>query len=241
MVFVVFLLISGVCGFFVYQNMKLQKEVKQLKNTANLSQEEAKQLTQEMVKDVGKLIALPTGEDPTLATILDIDKLKGQPFFVNAQNGDKVLVYANARKAYLYRPTEGRLIEVGALTEADPANQELLAQQGTQPNETTTGNTPTPEPLGQVSVAIRNTTSDETRLTSFEQFVKQQLPGAAISERGISATKGIIGTVLYDVRGSQTARAQQVAKALNVKYGGALPTGETTTPAEFLILIGTGE
>lgn len=238
----IFLLISGACVFFVYQNQKLQKEVKMLKNTASLSQEEAKQLTQELVKEVGKLIALPTDEDPTLATILDVEKLKGQPFFVNAINGDRVLVYTKARKAYLYRPTEQRLIEVGALTEADPANQELLAQQGnTQPNVTPATVSPTSEPLGQVTVAIRNTTADETRVGTLEQFIKQQISGAIVSERGLSTTKGISGTVLYDVRGNQAVRAQQVAKTLSARYGGTLPATETTTPAEFLILIGVEE
>jgi len=71
--------------------------------------------TDALVAEVGKLIALPTDEKPTVATITDIDKIKDQPFFKNAKNGDKVLIYTTANKAILYRPSERRIIEVGAV------------------------------------------------------------------------------------------------------------------------------
>lgn len=50
-------------------------------------------------------------ETPTIATVSDITKLQGQPFFAKAQNGDKVYVYSNAKKAILYRPSENKIIE----------------------------------------------------------------------------------------------------------------------------------
>lgn len=68
-----------------------------------------------LVSEVGKLISLPSDEKPTVATITDIEKLKDQAFFVNAKNDDKVLIYTNAKKAILYRPSEKRIIEVGAV------------------------------------------------------------------------------------------------------------------------------
>ncbi len=82
-----------------------------------------------LVVEVGKLIALPSDEKPTVATVTDLDKVKDQPFFKNAKNGDKVLIYTNAKKAILYRPGEKRIIEVGAVN----INQ-------------TTPASPTPEP-----------------------------------------------------------------------------------------------
>lgn len=68
-----------------------------------------------LVTEVGKLIVLPADERPTVATISDVEKVKDQPFFKNAQNGDKVLIYTNARKAILYRESEKKVIEVGAV------------------------------------------------------------------------------------------------------------------------------
>lgn len=74
-----------------------------------------------LVAQVGKLITLPSDEKPTIATIANIDQLKDQPFFKNAKNGDKVLVYQNANKAIIYRPSENRIIDVGAINLASPS------------------------------------------------------------------------------------------------------------------------
>jgi hypothetical protein len=67
------------------------------------------------VAAVGKLIVLPTDEQPTLATVVDPSKLKNQPFFAQAQKGDQVLIYTNARKAILYSPTANKIVEVAPL------------------------------------------------------------------------------------------------------------------------------
>lgn len=92
--------------------------------------------TDALVAEVGKLIDLPKDEKPTVATVTDIDKVKDQPFFKNAKNGDKVLIYTNAKKAILYRPTEKRIIEVGAVN---------INQQSASPTPSPT-ETPTPTP-----------------------------------------------------------------------------------------------
>lgn len=68
-----------------------------------------------LISEVGKLIALPTDEKPTVATITDAEKLKEQLFFKNAMKDDKVLIYTKAKKAILYRPSEKKVVEVGAV------------------------------------------------------------------------------------------------------------------------------
>lgn len=68
-----------------------------------------------LVTEVSSLIALPSDEKPTVATITDVEKIKTQAFFQNAENGDKVLIYTNAKKAILYRPSAKKVIEVGAV------------------------------------------------------------------------------------------------------------------------------
>src|SRR5205085_30650 len=77
-----------IAGYYLY-TQKFQ-----VAGASTNSQAEVKKL----VAEVGKIIDLPTGEDPTLATVTDISKLAGQPFFQKAKNGDKVLIYANAKK-----------------------------------------------------------------------------------------------------------------------------------------------
>src|SRR5947209_2486908 len=80
-IIVILLVIAGEYFFTKYQNSKVDPQAQ--------SQQEVKKI----LAEVGKLIDLPSGEDPTLATVTDADKLKDQPFFKNAKNGDKVLIY----------------------------------------------------------------------------------------------------------------------------------------------------
>lgn len=81
----------------------------------------ARKEAEEMVKVVGKLILLPQDELPTVATVSDPTKLAGQAFFAKAKVGDKVLLYPNARKAYLYDPAANRVLEVAPINLGDTA------------------------------------------------------------------------------------------------------------------------
>ena len=86
-----------------------QKELIKLRSQKDEVVAESKQV----VDQVGKLIILPQGETPAVATITDVERLKqNQPFFSQAKDGDKVLIYTKAKKAILYRPAENKIVEV---------------------------------------------------------------------------------------------------------------------------------
>lgn len=96
----------------------------QNKNTENkLSNLQQKSQTSDdlnvVIGQIGKLVILPTGEQPTLATVSDITKLKGQTFFTNAANGDRILVYPKAKKVILYRPSLNKIVEMAPLGSSD--------------------------------------------------------------------------------------------------------------------------
>ncbi len=82
---------------------------------------------QSLVKEVSALVVVPTDETPTLATVSDPSALKGQAFFADAIEGDKVLIYTNAKKAVLYRPSINKVINIAPLnlgeTPASPNTQ----------------------------------------------------------------------------------------------------------------------
>lgn len=82
---------------------------------------DASQDVANLVALVGKLIELPTDEEPVIATVSDPQQLKNQAFFAKAQKGDKVLIYNKSRKAILYNPTTNRIIDVAPLNEKAPA------------------------------------------------------------------------------------------------------------------------
>ncbi len=70
----------------------------------------------DVIAAIGKHILLPVGEEPTVATVSDPDKLKDQLFFKHAEAGDKVLIYTKAKMAYLYDPDRDILLEVAPIT-----------------------------------------------------------------------------------------------------------------------------
>jgi|CXWL01.1.fsa_nt_gi hypothetical protein len=105
-VLVVLILIAAVAGGYFYnQYAKLKADP----NVVNQKKIET------VVSKVEKLIELPQGELPTLATVTDTSNLADQPFFKNAKVGNEVLLYANARKAYLYDPEANIIVEVASL------------------------------------------------------------------------------------------------------------------------------
>jgi len=85
-----------------------------IKNPAKVANQMAQAQIKELVAKVGKLIVLPTGEDPVVATINDAASLvKEQVFYKGAKNGDIVMVYQKAAKAIVYSPDRNIIVNVG--------------------------------------------------------------------------------------------------------------------------------
>lgn len=111
LVILFFLLVAAIgLAVFFYHQLSAIKE-----NPQKMVQEEIEMI----VGRVGELMVLPENEQPTLATVADLTQLKGQPFFERAKVGDKVLFYANARKAILYDPVAHKILEVAPLNLGD--------------------------------------------------------------------------------------------------------------------------
>jgi hypothetical protein len=100
------LLIVALGGTSFYFYKKSQRD-----DPSRMNQMEAEALVQE----VGKILILPEGEVPTIATVSDPEALKGQVFFVDAKKGYKVLIYANAKKAILYDPKSKRIVNIAPI------------------------------------------------------------------------------------------------------------------------------
>ena len=124
-------LIIGAGGVFGYhQYDKVKQENKRLSDP----QASAAAETERIKNEVSKLIDVPTDEQPTIASVVDASKLNNQPFFAKAQNGDRVLMYAKAKKAILYRPSTKKIVEVAPINLGNNT-QAPTAQQVTQPQE----------------------------------------------------------------------------------------------------------
>ncbi|MFM2357922.1 MAG: hypothetical protein RJA61_659 [Candidatus Parcubacteria bacterium] len=101
-------LIFLVAGFAYYYYSEAQK-------FKNNPQAQTQEEVDSLVAEVSRIILLPQDEDPTIATVSDPERLKDQPFFAKAKAGDKVLLYANAKKAYLYDPINKKILEVAPI------------------------------------------------------------------------------------------------------------------------------
>lgn len=93
-------------GYFYYELRKARQ------NPQIQSQKEVKNL----VSRVGRIVVLPEGETPTVATVSDPEVLKNQSFFSRAEKDDKVLIYSESKKAILYRPSINKIIEMAPLS-----------------------------------------------------------------------------------------------------------------------------
>ena len=178
-----FIFLLAIAGSFtsVYFFNKYKTAEKKLKEATTLSQEEVRAL----VAKVGKLIKLPEGELPTVATITDLSKLNDQPFFARAKVGDKVLLFAQAKKAILYDPIGNVVVEVGPLilptgtspTPVSDQTESLTYDEDIQgietANPTPTSLTPTPTRL---RISVYNGTSVASSMDNFVSELQKNYP-----------------------------------------------------------------
>lgn len=101
----VLIIVLGAAGYLYMEVTKLKED----------PQAAARKEAEELVAIVGKIIILPADELPTVATVSDPTKLADQAFFAKAKVGDKVLLYANSRKAYLFDPKANKILEVAPI------------------------------------------------------------------------------------------------------------------------------
>ena len=134
MLALLFLGLSGMAGFFYFQSHSLKAQ----KNKPEL---------EIYLEKLRAVVVLPEGEEPTLATVSDKEKLKDQPFFASAENGDKVLLFSQAQKIILFRPSSGKIVEVASLSKGEKTKNPAVVENNlsvAQPME------PSPQPESQV-------------------------------------------------------------------------------------------
>lgn len=144
-VFLLLAVFGGIVSRQLYtENQSLKKEIATLKSDPQVkANEEAK----ELVKKLAALVVLPEGEDPVIATVTDKDKLKEQAVFAKAENGDRLVIYSNAKKAYLYDPKENKVRDIIPVNIGENVGQVAGETSSIKPKATPTAKaTPTPPP-----------------------------------------------------------------------------------------------
>lgn len=111
--FLILLLLGGLAatGFMYYQTRQQLRQLTQ----PGAQEELAKREIQAVVQRLGKLVLLPE-EEPVVATIIDSAFLATQSaFYAQAQNGDKLVIYPQAQKAFVYSPERNIIVNSGPL------------------------------------------------------------------------------------------------------------------------------
>jgi len=208
----VFVILVIVCAYF-YNRYKKTELL--LNNPTLAAKEEAATVTAEL----GLLMELPKNEVPTVATVLDTTKLKGQAFFANAKNGDKVVIYSKSNQAILYRPSTNKIIEVA-------------------PVQMSKTQTPTPVP---VKIGILNGTPYATASAAMESALTSKIANVTVTKKS-NANGTYEKTLIIDVQGNKGAMAKQLVQFV----GGAvapLPKEEVLTAEDkknidLLVIVG---
>jgi len=206
----ILLIAAAVAPSYYFYN-QYQKSQQLLKNPTEAAKEEVNAL----VAKVGQLLELPQGEEPTVATVSDKNKLKDQAFFAKSENGDKVLIYTNAKKAILYRPSTNKVIDVA------PVNIGSSNQSQAQP----------------LRVALYNGTTTTGLTKTMEADLKSKLTNVEVVLKENAKKSDYTKTLVIDLSGNKKAEAEQLANVLGGQVT-SLPKDETRPDADILVIIG---
>lgn len=183
----------------------------------------AQKETEKLIAVIGKLIELPKGEIPTVATITDKEKLSNELFFLPGENGDKLLAYNNAKIAVLYRPTTNKIINVAPITIDKPVSS--------------TQDIGNREIGHKHRIAYFNGTNTLGLAYLAEKAVQEKYSDYETIRIANAARKDYTGILVIDLVGDHSKEVIQLAGLLGGTVAD-LPSGEIAPDADILVISG---
>jgi hypothetical protein len=185
---------------------------------------------QNIVAAAGRLFELPKDEVPTIATVSDVTKLADQPFFANAKNGDRVLIYTKAKQAILYNPGQNKIVNVGPIATAEPSTAVAGASTSARTDDSI---------ILPVRVALYNGTSTAGLARRVEKEITEKMSTVSVTERTNASAFTYTSTLVIDLSGKHAAAAKQLAQQLDGQVEKSLPVGEKEPDdADVLVILG---
>jgi|GEM_PF-329057 len=160
---------------------------------------------------LSKLTLLPD-ESPVMATITDAAYLATQSaFYQRSENGDKVIVYPNAKKAFIYSPSRNIIVNSGPLVN-DGSNQQL-------------------------SLEVRNGSTTNGLGDKVKTDLEAQ--GVTVAAVGNASRRTYTQTLVIGLNENVPANVLQgLATYLKGQVSTELPTGESESEGDILIIVG---
>ncbi len=112
---ILLLVSAGICVFAFYSYWSVSKKTDKIAENLQLNGQNVNNPSV-LIEKVSRLILLPKDETPSVATINNVVQLqKSWSFYENARNGDVLLIYFQAKKAYIYDPVENIIVNMGSV------------------------------------------------------------------------------------------------------------------------------
>ncbi len=226
-IILVILIVTAPSVYF-YRQWKNTKDL--LKNPAEAVKVENK----ELIVTIAKIVDVPVGEEPTIATVSDKEKLKDQAFFARAENGDRVLFYASVKKAILYRPSTGKIIDMSPVNVGGSTPSAQVAGAETQAESSA----PTVTIAAPVRIAIFNGTTTPKLANNMEGFIKEHVANIEVVRKDNAVKTDYTKTIVANLNESTSAVSSEIAQVIG-GVGQNIPADEPKPDADILIIIGS--
>ncbi len=216
---IIFLFLVG--SVFLGLILKIQVQSR-AQNLAPMS----KQDIQRLIQRVSEIMEIPKDEKPQVATIVDVNELKGKKFFAEAKNGDKVLLFLKAGKVVLYRPSTHKIINAGMLdlAEGRVENNKFMPDKEE-------------DMQFEAKAAFLNGTNISGLASKMSKELSSRFSGLESKIVGNAKKRGYDKTVIIPLTSEVARFAQKIADDISASFSASLPTGEIKYDGVDLVII----
>jgi len=161
-------------------------------------------------------------EIPTVATVTDKKLLADQVFFQKAEDGDKLLIFANANLAILYRPSIKKIVEISQISAVNSPQIKPV---------------PTEEVVKEkIKVAIYNGNGEVGVATKFEREIIDKLDYFEVVKK-TDAKNNYDKSQIINISDQFSEIATTLVESLDGELV-EMPEGEVAPEADILIIVG---
>lgn len=231
----ILLVLVGLAGGYFYNESRLANRRISEISGVNGNQEAINAEIESLVNLVSEIVELPQGERPVIANVTELEGLAGQEFYEDAQVGDRVLIYPVIGKAYLYRPSTHKIINISPVTlnqqdqNVGPLPQDEISEEILEDILENTS----------IKIVFYNGTSVAGITTQAFNDISAALPDVQfeVESRG-DASATYAETRVVNLANSNFDTVNNVATALGGSVGN-LPEGEEEPDADILVIVGS--
>lgn len=187
---------------------------------------------QALIESVSKIAELPN-EQPTIATVTSKEELSQFTFFSQAKLGDKVLIFNEAKKAYLYRPATDKIIEVGPIVITEGAENIEQTANETEISEASVAAVQ----VESATVTLLNGTKGKgVALKAEKDLNGDQSLNIEVKSKG-NTKKDYQKTQVSFTSETAKSQAEKIAQLFNAEVV-TLPSGEAKPATDIVVFLG---